>query len=427
MTPPWRNREGREFFIGLLVAGILIGAAAGPATLWVWREAGRQAEEARLAALGRVAITYPDRVGEVAPLLLPSASRPEEVAAGRAVAAQYGYGNWVGGGGGAYGSHPAPPLLLSGAVLLLALVAAGWLAVGAFSRLYGHARSLTLAADRMMRGDFSARFPEQGEGDLPALGAVFNHLSSRLQSSMERLSGESRFMKEFLSDISHQIKTPLSSLRMFNDLLQTPLSPERRQAFLVDMGRQIDRIESLLQQLLRIARVEAGVLPMERVEGDLRATLSDAVHELRPRAEQRGQRLTLSLPPHPVVCAYDPAWLTEALLNLIKNGIDYTQAEGRIEVTLTESRALITITVADDGPGIPEAELAHIFERFCRGSRAGGAGGSGLGLALARLIAEKHGGLVGAENRAPRGALFTVILPRDREPYGTVRSAVTGT
>ena len=228
----------------------------------------------------------------------------------------------------------------------------------------------------------------------------------------ERLEALDRLRSDFIATVSHDLRTPLTAARAGLSMLETQvldrLRPDER--VLLDTSRRnIESLNLLIGDLLTFNQLEAGTLRLEREALDLRAVVRTAVRGLRPLVLEKGQHLTVDLP-EPLPHRGDPRRLEQVLVNLLANGHGHTPPDSRIAVSGRVTADDVRITVSDDGPGIPAAELEAIFGRFHRLDAA--QDGSGLGLAIARRVVELHGGRLWAEVAAGRGASFHVALPR---------------
>lgn len=296
-------------------------------------------------------------------------------------------------------------------------VAAVCLAVTALlaAELYRHLR----AQDRLfeeavaqirayMAGDAAARIPCEEEGELYRLFHEVNALAAILQAHAEQEGAARVFLKDTLSNISHQLKTPLAALNIYNGLLQQEsgdLPAVRRFADLSE--QELDRMQALVQNLLKIARLDAGTIVLEKTVENL-AELMDCIRRhFAYQAKQQGKTL-LFCGDDTVTLACDRTWLLEAVSNLVKNAFDHTRAGDTIRIEWKGFAAIVQITVQDTGSGIHPEDLPHIFKRFYRSRFSGDTQGVGLGLPLAKAIVEAHGGTIQVDSEPGRGALFTL-------------------
>jgi two-component system phosphate regulon sensor histidine kinase PhoR len=223
-----------------------------------------------------------------------------------------------------------------------------------------------------------------------------------------------RIRRDFVANVSHELRTPLTAIRGYVEALgEEDANPEDTRRFVAIITRHTERMERLVQDLLRLARLDAGQETLAVVDCEIR-TLAQAVATDVARAiAERQQRVEIDIAPGAEIIRGDPARLHDALRNLVANAITYGPEGTTVRIEASRTDGHITISVLDEGPGIPEEDLSRVFERFYRvdKSRARDPGGTGLGLAIVKHLVELHGGEVRAENRAEGGARFTVILP----------------
>jgi len=223
--------------------------------------------------------------------------------------------------------------------------------------------------------------------------------------------------RDFVANVSHELRTPLTAVRGYVEALSDGITdPEQSKRFLATIARHTARMERLVRDLLRLARLDAGQEPLERVPCHLDALFSGVETDLAEAIEDRRLTVAHDVAPDAAVVTGDPAKLHDALRNLLENAVNYSPDGGRITLRSHWTAERIVITVADQGPGIPEADLSRVFERFYRVDKArtrdGAApGGTGLGLAIVRHLVELHGGGVRAGNAPGGGAVLTMTLP----------------
>ena len=288
--------------------------------------------------------------------------------------------------------------------LLLASLGGLWLANKALSPV----DRLTRAAERIGRGNLSERVEEHRSHDeIGRLAATFNQMIGRLEQAFER-------ERRFTADASHELKTPLAVLRGDIEVaLRRERSPEEYQRVLQSSLEEIARLTKLTEDLLTLARSDAGesVLDLEQVHLDQLA--SEARAYIAPLAQSSGVALTYDAPISPVVIEGDQKRLKQLLVNLLDNAIKYTAAGGSARLSLLTEDSSAVIEVTDTGRGIPASALPHVFERFYRHTdpRDSRVTGFGLGLAISKWIVDAHGGTIEADSREGQGSRFTVRLP----------------
>ncbi len=220
--------------------------------------------------------------------------------------------------------------------------------------------------------------------------------------------------RDFVANVSHELRTPLTAIRGYVEALSDgDVSEENSRRFLDIIERHTDRMERLVKDLLRLARLDAGQEALEIVSCNARNLINAVVTELSSALEQRQQHVEVAIGEGAETVRADPAKLHDALRNLIANAITYAPERTTIRVDAVRHESAVTLSVSDEGPGIPEADLSRVFERFYRvdKSRARDPGGTGLGLAIVKHLVGLHKGEVMAENRPTGGARVSVTLP----------------
>jgi two-component system OmpR family sensor kinase len=286
--------------------------------------------------------------------------------------------------------------------LILSILLAFWISrwVSApLQRLAAAARSLSTA-------DFQP-VPLEGPGEVQAVGRAFNEMGQRLGASQ-------RSQRDFIANVSHDLKTPLTSIQGYAQAILDGATDSTTAAQVISV--EAGRMHRMLVNLLDLARLEAGMLDYERLPLDLGDLLRAQVVKVGPQAQRSQVDLQLDLAGEP------PLWVTgdadrlsQVFANLLDNALKFTPAGGQVQVAALAAKGWAVVRLADSGPGIPEAELERVFERFYQvdKARSGGERGAGLGLAIARQIVQAHGGTIQAAHRGPgeAGCIFTVRLP----------------
>jgi signal transduction histidine kinase len=309
------------------------------------------------------------------------------------------------------------------------LVAAGLIAglTGAlllFSGLIGSMRrpleELVDAAGRLAGGDLGARVRVGGLSETATLGAAFNEMADQLQEEASQRDQLDRLKDEFVLTASHELRSPLTSVQGFAELLMLErdnLTPKQVETveIILDNCRHLVR---LLNDLLDLARSDAGRLAIAAEPTEVAPLIDDAVRTMRAQTDAASQRLTQQVEPGLPLISVEAVRIRQILVNLITNAHEYSPEGASIEVAARAAGADVEIAVSDDGPGIPESQIEHIFERFTRGD-AGltqRVGGTGLGLAISKSLVEVHGGTIEVESTPGLGSTFRFRLPAAGTP-----------
>lgn len=267
--------------------------------------------------------------------------------------------------------------------------------------------ALTRSIQRMGHGDLSTRVPEKGSGELRRLAQTFNTMSEKLE-----LLDKSR--NQFVSNASHELKTPLATMKILLEsmIYQPDMETELRSEFLIDINKEIDRLSLIISDLLTLVSMDDKSIRLNRETFSLGQVVIDTAHRLMPVAEQRHQEIKLQISDNCEMYA-DSAKLSQVVYNLMDNALKYTQEGGIIRMRLIRSGRDAILSVSDNGPGIPKGDQAHIFDRFYRVDKARGrdTGGTGLGLAIVHQLVLMHGGSISVDSEEGHGSTFTVELP----------------
>jgi two-component system phosphate regulon sensor histidine kinase PhoR len=220
--------------------------------------------------------------------------------------------------------------------------------------------------------------------------------------------------RDFVANVSHELRTPLTAVRgAVEALVDTPATPEESQKFLGIISRHALRMERLVGDLLRLARLDAGQETLARTDTRIDNVAAAVARDMQTTLEGRRQTVRIAIGPQADVVMADPGKLHDVFRNLMENASNYSPEGGVVEISSERVNDAVAITVADRGPGVPDADRTRVFERFYRvdRSRARDPGGTGLGLSIVRHLVELHGGTVVAENREGGGARFVVTIP----------------
>jgi two-component system phosphate regulon sensor histidine kinase PhoR len=219
--------------------------------------------------------------------------------------------------------------------------------------------------------------------------------------------------RDFVANVSHELRTPLTAIRGYLEALnEEPGQSENAQRFIEIIGRHSARMERLVTDLLRLARLDARQETLEPAGCDVRQIYQAVVADLAPAIESKRQRITIDVPAAACDAQADPAKLHDIVRNLVENAVNYSPDGADVRLSAARGEGSLRLTIADSGPGIPPQDLTRVFERFYRVDKSRSRpGGTGLGLAIVKHLVELHGGRVTAENRPDGGALFTVVLP----------------
>jgi signal transduction histidine kinase len=277
-------------------------------------------------------------------------------------------------------------------------------------------QKMASVAQGIAQGDYAQPAPESGPDEVRALGQALNAMKQQVQASQQG-------QRDFLANVSHELKTPLTSIQGFAQAMLDGAAntPEANQRSANIIFSEADRMRRLVEGLLDLARLDAGLRPLNRAALDLRGLLAAAAEKFGPQAQAQNVSLTADLPPALPALTGDADRLAQVFTNLLDNALKHTPSGGKVSLAATAAPGWVEVGVSDTGQGIPAEDLSRIFERFYQvdKSRARRAG-VGLGLTISKEIVEAHGGSLRAESVVGVGSRFVVRLPQARPEDSTV-------
>ncbi len=277
-------------------------------------------------------------------------------------------------------------------------------------RRYQNIALLNAYLKKINSGDYALDVRDNTEGELSILKSEIYKVTVMLRERGEQLQRDKIMLQDALSNISHQLKTPVTSMLVMTDLLLEPDLPEdKRLAFTERIRVQLERLSWLVSALLKLSRLDAKAVMFRRDAVCASRLLGKALAPLRIPAELKS--ISLELKDNAAIITCDENWTAEALLNIIKNCVEHTPKGGSIRIACTENPLFAQIRIEDSGPGISPDDLPHIFTRFYRGRNAAD-DSAGIGLAMAATIVQEQNGSIAAEPNASGGSAFTLRFPK---------------
>ena len=282
-------------------------------------------------------------------------------------------------------------------------------------KVVAFAKILGSCIDSIVDGKKDVTFDLEPE----TLAAKLNHKLKRLYEIMlqnnERIQNEKQIIQEIVSDISHQVKTPVSNLKMYNStLLERKLSREKEQEFLLLMDTQISKLDFLMQSMIKMSRLEAGIITLSVKSAPIYDTIAQSLGSIVLQADKKNIQVSVQCDPSLIV-PHDKKWTAEALFNILDNAVKYTGQGGKISVTVERWEMYTKIDISDTGKGIPEEHYAQIFKRFYREEDVHDVLGVGIGLYLCREIISQQGGYIKVKSKVKNGSTFSVFLPNKKQ------------
>lgn len=295
------------------------------------------------------------------------------------------------------------------AVCAVLLAAMAWKMRKLKKEIYRFADQLEECLDDMISGK---QLPAAGQDEDTLWGKIYEKLwraDHIWQKKEEESLSEKNEIKELISDISHQTKTPIANLKLCMELLQDEPVSERVEEFLNSMESQVGKLDFLLQGMVKISRLETGVIQIRDRESDLRGTIAKAVAAIVPKAEKKQIRLYVDCD-REIRIRHDGKWTGEAIFNVLDNAVKYTEAGGSIHICVAVQEVFTRISIRDTGKGIAPERQAEIFTRFYREPEVHEEEGVGIGLYLTRKILELQKGYIEVKSEVGEGAEFRMYL-----------------
>lgn len=272
---------------------------------------------------------------------------------------------------------------------------------------YKRIDEMSAMTDRILHGEKELKFSDYSEGELAVLQSEICKLTVRLTEQADKLKNEKVYLADSISDISHQIRTPLTSLNIFVSMLsESGIPEEKKSEMLTQMQRLLAKIEWQINALLKISKLDAGTVHLEKNSVSVKELIIKVLSVIAVPMDIKNQTVTVACSENASFCG-DALWTNEALVNILKNCSEHTPECGIIHIEAQENSIYTEIKISDSGSGIAAEDLPHIFERFYKGKDSSEQS-VGIGLALAQMIIASQNGTVKAENGIGGGAVFTV-------------------
>ena len=303
-------------------------------------------------------------------------------------------------------------ILASGIFLMLcALVWMFLLSIAFSKRLSVFTRELCRAMDQMISGSEEPMRVADRETLFARIGYRLSRLYDVMQENRRKASEERQELQMLVSDVSHQVKTPVSNLKMVTDtLLSKSVTEKERREFLQGIQNQTDKLEFLFQALVKTSRLETGAIRLEKKDAPLIDTLAMACSGIVYAAEKKDICVTVDCP-EGILLSHDSKWTAEAVFNLLDNAVKYTPVGGAIRISVEQWEMYVKLSVSDTGKSISESNQASIFRRFYREEEVHEQQGVGIGLYLTREIVTRQGGYIKVVSEPGKGSEFSIMLP----------------
>lgn len=371
-------------------------------------------KESYIKQMGAVALRVIEKNSDLEKDIMPLMTKNvdnEEAAKGEAFMKQYGLSKDLQDSFFPYaGQNIINNITALAVIFLIMLVVMFILNYIQYAYFYKRIRRLTLGAERVVEGDYDISISENKEGDLSKLSNSFNSMRKVIRNNISELKKEKQFLADLLSDISHQLKTPLSSLILYNDImLSKELTKQQTETFLISNKNQLFRMNWLIRNILKLAKLDAKAIELNKENQSLNETIEESIYTIESKANESNIKINFNEKEEIEFC-HDRLWLEEALNNIIKNGIEHTQSGGEINIYLEEKPVYKRIIIEDNGEGISEDDLPNIFKRFYKAKTSKKTDSIGIGLALSKSIIELHDGIIEVQSKLGEGARFIITF-----------------
>lgn len=294
-------------------------------------------------------------------------------------------------------------------VTLLTGCAVGFISMAFTYQRYAKISLLSQDIDKLLHGEENISFDDYSEGELAVLGNEISKMTLRLLEQAEQLQKDKNYLADSLADISHQLKTPLTSLEIINATLsQENMDTKQQSALLQEQLMLLSRMEWLIAVLLKLSRLDAGTIQFDNKTFPIKKLIQQATETFDITLDIKNITMDSSNIPEIELCG-DIKWLAEALSNIIKNCIESTPDGGQVKISAEENAMYTKLCITDNGTGIPQEDMPHLFERFYRGKNSQ-KNSVGIGLSLAKTIITQQNGTITVDNQMPHGAKFTICF-----------------
>jgi signal transduction histidine kinase len=312
-------------------------------------------------------------------------------------------------------SHDLPLLLV---LLLFSGIVTVYFSLRVAAAVAGHIGAVADGITALADGKYSTRIDVSGADEVNRLAQRVNELAGRLEATEQQRMALDRERRELTAAISHDLRTPLASVRAMVEALDDEVidEPAEVKRYYATIRREVERLNRMIDDLFELAQIDAGALRLTRQPVALQEVAAEVIDAMQAEARRNGVTLSLHIAGEPPELSLDGTRIERAVANLVRNALEHTPAGGRIDLTIEACDGWTSLRVSDSGEGIEPADLPRIWDRFYRAERSRQRGprsddGAGLGLAIVRGIIETHGGDVAVDSAVGRGTTFTVRLP----------------
>ncbi|MGL5694679.1 MAG: sensor histidine kinase, partial [Peptostreptococcaceae bacterium] len=271
-------------------------------------------------------------------------------------------------------------------------------------------RKVTLAANKILDDDYTTLVNEDKEGDFSKLAVEFSNIRRIIKNNINTTQKEKQYLVELLQNISHQLKTKLATMILYNDiLLNRKITEEQRIRFLQDNSIQLENMSLMIQRILKLAKLDANTIEFSKKEESLNQTIKEVVYDFEELAKGKDIKLEI-INCEEIIIQQDKFWLKEAFNNIIKNCIEHTKSGGFVKVELMSNPVYYKVVVEDCGAGIEQSDIGNIFNRFYKTKNSNNKDSVGIGLSISKTIIESHNGYIDVISKKGIGTSFIITF-----------------
>lgn len=275
---------------------------------------------------------------------------------------------------------------------------------------FNKVRNLTLAANKILDDDYTHIINEDKEGDFSKLAVEFSNVRRIIRNNISTTQKEKQYLVELLQNISHQLKTKLATMILYNDiLLNRKITEEQKIKFLKDNSVQLNNMNTMIQNILKLAKLDANTIEFNKKEENLNQTIREVICGFEEFANMKNVKLEIN-ESEQIILQQDKFWLKEAFNNIIKNCIEHTSKGGYVKIYLSDNPAYYRVTIKDSGEGIDQMDISHIFNRFYKTKSSNRKDSVGIGLSISKSIIESHNGYIDVKSEKGVGSSFIVTF-----------------
>jgi len=366
--------------------------------------------------IGSLTKLYPENETDIVKAVLNKDINKKDLDYGENILKKYGYDNTVTVWNDDNFNREFKSFIINDFIILLLLLVISAILFSYFSLYFvKRLKKLSNNIDNIIIGNYFINIEDYGEGILSKISTQFYQMARRVQLSLTKLKEEKSNIKALVTDISHQIKTPLASIKLFNSLLieDNNLDTRERNEFLMTIKSEAAKLQWLVDSLIKLSRLEVGMIELKKENKSIKDTVYKAVEGIYSKALYKNIDIIVN-PIEEIFIYHDVKWTKEAILNVLENAVKYSYANDEISINVTKLNSYIRIDIEDHGIGITKEDFNKIFKRFFRGNSdlVQEEEGSGVGLYLSRKILEEQGGSIMVDSLLGKGSKFSLFLQK---------------